>query len=159
MISNLVGELVEALLAKSQTVSFAESCTGGLLSSELAKLSGVSKIFQGSVVAYSNQVKAEVLGVSSKDLEQFGAVSEQVASQMAKGVATRLHAQWAVSITGIAGPTGGTPDKPVGLVCFGLYGPNIAKTKSENFTGTREEIQQKSAEFALKFLSEEVKSS
>ena len=104
-------------------------------------------------------MKAEVLGVSTKDLEQFGAVSEEVASQMAKGVATCLHAQWAVSITGIAGPTGGTPDKPVGLVCFGLYGPNIAKTASKNFTGTREEVQQMSAEFALKFLLDEAKGS
>lgn len=152
MTSNLVEDLVGALDQKNHRVAFAESCTGGLLSSWLTKRSGVSSVFQGSVVAYSNQVKAEVLGVGQKDLEQFGAVSEVVARQMAAGASRVLHSDWAVSITGIAGPNGGTPDKPVGLVCFGLFGPKVAVEATQNFSGSREEIQTQSAEFALQLL-------
>jgi nicotinamide-nucleotide amidase len=119
-LASVVGKL---LLGKKQTVSVAESCTGGTVGELLTQTPGSSGYFMGGVIAYDNRVKINLLGVKSADLTSHGAVSEVVAEQMALGVRERLGTDWGVSITGIAGPDGGTPDKPVGLVYIGIANP------------------------------------
>ncbi len=108
------------LVARNVTVAAAESCTGGLLSAKLAEVPGVSAVFLGSVVSYANEVKVAALGVDPQLLQQHGAVSEQVTAAMAQGACARLGARLGLSVSGIAGPGGGTPEKPVGTICFGL---------------------------------------
>jgi len=120
-LASVVGQM---LLALGQTLSVAESCTGGGLGQMLTDVAGSSSYFLGGVIAYDNSVKVSLLGVNSSDLAQLGAVSEEVSKQMASGVRSRLLTTWGVSITGIAGPDGGTDAKPVGLVYIGLAGPN-----------------------------------
>ena len=120
-LASVIGKLLQE---KGETLSVAESCTGGGLGSMLTSVSGSSAYFMGGVISYDNQVKISLLGVSSEDLAQVGAVSDTVAKQMAQGVRSRLGTTWALSITGIAGPGGGTESKPVGLVYIGLAGPN-----------------------------------
>lgn len=148
----LISKIVAKLVSRGETLSLAESCTGGLLSAQLASLSGVSKVYNGGVVSYANHVKSELLDVPEELIATFGAVSEQVALKMAEGARSRLRSNWAVSITGIAGPTGGSEAKPVGTVCFGVVGPSVAHTESSFFKGNRTEIQEKSALFALNAL-------
>ncbi|MCM0589054.1 MAG: competence/damage-inducible protein A [Gloeotrichia echinulata DVL01] len=120
-LASVVGQL---LRASGETLAVAESCTGGGLGQSLTEISGSSDYFWGGVISYDNSVKVRLLGVNPEDLDQFGAVSAIVAEQMALGVKTRLSTTWGLSITGIAGPTGGTDTKPVGLVYVGLAGPN-----------------------------------
>jgi len=120
-LASVVGQL---LLSSQETLSVAESCTGGGLGQMLTHIAGSSRYFLGGVISYDNQVKVSLLGVSSEDLSRFGAVSAAVAEQMASGARTRLATTWGVSITGIAGPDGGSAAKPVGLVYIGLAGPN-----------------------------------
>ena len=119
-IASIVGQL---LRAAGETLSVAESCTGGGLGEMLTAVPGSSDYFMGGVIAYNNRVKISLLGVNEEDLAQFGAVSATVARQMALGVKQRLETTWGLSITGIAGPGGGTETKPVGLVYIGLAGP------------------------------------
>lgn len=152
----LVEELARSLRDRGETVSFAESCTGGLLSSMVTAVAGVSDIYLGSIVAYSYPVKVSELGVTPAILSSMGAVSLPVARQMAVGVRDRLGSTWSVSITGIAGPGGGTPQKPVGTVCFGISGPGVEKVKQRLFGGDRRAIQEASAEFALGLLLSEL---
>ncbi len=111
---------VELLIQKGYTVSFAESCTGGLACARLVEVPSASKVLNASYVTYANQAKTRLLEVSEELLEARGAVSEQVAAQMALGVAKTNQAEVGVGITGIAGPTGGSDEKPVGTVCFGF---------------------------------------
>lgn len=120
-IASVVGQL---LREANQTVSVAESCTGGGVGSLLTAVAGSSEYFKGGVISYSNEVKVSLLGVSSSDLDKWGAVSKQVAQEMALGVRSRLATDWGVSITGIAGPGGGNESKPVGLVYMGLATPD-----------------------------------
>jgi PncC family amidohydrolase len=122
----LVQQVVQTLLSSQQTLSFAESCSGGLLSVQITELSGVSAVFMGSVVSYSNEAKVEILGVGLGSLQLQGAVSQIVAQEMAQGVRHRFHTDWGVSITGIAGPTGGSAEKPVGTVWIAVCGPLLA---------------------------------
>ncbi|BAY94206.1 MULTISPECIES: competence/damage-inducible protein A [unclassified Tolypothrix] len=119
-LASVVGKL---LLQSGETLSVAESCTGGGLGQMLTEISGSSEYFWGGVISYDNSVKVGLLGVNPDDLAKMGAVSATVAEQMAVGVKTRLSTTWGLSITGIAGPTGGTDNKPVGLVYVGLAGP------------------------------------
>ncbi len=112
---------VELLTRKGYTVSFAESCTGGLACARLVEVPSASGVLKASYVTYANEAKTRLLGVSESTLETYGAVSEPVAEQMAKGVAAANGAQIGVGITGIAGPTGGSEAKPVGTVCFGFW--------------------------------------
>jgi PncC family amidohydrolase len=140
-------------LKNQQKLGFAESCTGGLVSSWIAAQSGVSAFFQGSVVSYAGGVKVSVLGVKTKTIEAFGEVSTKVALEMARGARQKLNSDWAVSITGIAGPTGGTPDKPVGTVCFAVCGPNFEQSVQMKFKEKeRTMLQEESAQYALEFL-------
>ncbi|MBU7585374.1 MAG: competence/damage-inducible protein A [Nostoc sp. TH1S01] len=132
-LASVVGEL---LRSASETVSVAESCTGGGLGQMFTEVAGSSDYFWGGVISYDNSAKVRLLGVNPEDLEQFGAVSGIVAEQMAVGVKNRLATTWGLSITGIAGPGGGTQTKPVGLVYIGLAGPNNEVKSFEYRFGT-----------------------
>lgn len=148
-LASVVGEL---LRSSGGTLSVAESCTGGGLGQLLTEIPGSSDYFRGGVIAYDNSVKVRLLGVNSEDLENFGAVSFKVAEQMAVGVKNSLNTTWGLSITGIAGPTGGTDTKPVGLVYIGLAGLEDKVINYECRFGsmrTRSVIQYLSASTAL----------
>lgn len=131
-------ELVHSLLTTNgHTLATAESCTGGSIASRLTALSGASKYFKGGIVAYSNEVKECALGVQHSTLENHGAVSEETVRQMAEGARKRLNADYAIATSGIAGPTGGTPDKPVGTVWIAVAGPNGTETRLKKFGDDR----------------------
>ena len=157
MENRIAARAVETLKAAHLRAACAESCTGGLVAKLITDVSGSSEVFEGGVVSYSNDVKASVLGVSRETLAAHGAVSEETAREMALGAKERLGADVAVSTTGIAGPTGGTPDKPVGTVCFGVASGrgvhSVTKHFGENLS--RDEIRYSAAEFALGLLIEE----
>ena len=143
---------------KGLTLGFAESCTGGLLSSYFTELSGASKVFMGSVVSYDNSVKQKFLNVSTEALRTEGAVSKVVATQMAEGALKNLGVSFAVALTGIAGPTGGTPTKPVGTVFIALAGLDRAIQVYEyHFEGDRKTVQMKSCVAALQSLQKFIK--
>ena len=114
-------ELVQVLIDKNMTIASAESCTGGLFASHIVDVPDASKVLNASVVTYSNDAKEKYARVSHETLEKFGAVSEQVAGEMAEGIAKETGANVGVSFSGVAGPTGGTPEKPVGTVCVACY--------------------------------------
>ncbi|MGB0369441.1 MAG: CinA family nicotinamide mononucleotide deamidase-related protein, partial [Flavobacteriales bacterium] len=152
-IENVVGEL---LRQKKSTVSTAESCTGGLIAHKLTSVSGSSDYFLGSVVAYANEVKMESLGVESETLNQFGAVSEEVVIQMAEGVKQAMNTDYSIAISGVAGPTGGTDEKPVGTVWIAVSGPNETKTKKYQFGHNRKRNIEMSANTALNMLRKEL---
>ena len=130
-----------ALLAAGQTVATAESCTGGLVAKRLTDVSGSSAYFLGGVVAYADAVKVAALGVPVELLAAHGAVSEPVVRAMAEGARARLGADWGLATTGIAGPTGGTPDKPVGLVWMAVSGPGGTVSGEVRFPGSREQVR------------------
>lgn len=144
--------VIEKLRLRKQSVGFAESCTGGLLSATMSALPGVSDIYMGSIVSYSYQAKVDLLGVSWNVLKIEGAVSDRVARQMAQGLRNQLKCHWSVAITGIAGPTGGTPEKPVGTVWFGVAGPGFETTEKKLFSGSRTDVQQQSVDHAINML-------
>ncbi len=151
-LATVVGQL---LLLAGETLGVAESCTGGGLGQMLTNVAGSSKYFLGGVISYDNQVKVSLLRVSPEDIAQLGAVSATVAEQMAVGVQTRLSTTWGLSITGVAGPDGGTTTKPVGLVYIGLAGPNGEVQSHEHRFGQargRSGIRQGSACTALDHL-------
>ena len=150
----MLKQFIDVLRANKLTVSFAESCTGGRLSAVLTEVSGVSDIFLGSVVSYSNQAKQDLLGVRRDTLLEEGAVSESTARQMAQGARNKLKSEYSVSITGIAGPTGGSPEKPVGTVCFAVAGTNFVESRKMKFSGSRTKIQAHACDYALQFLTE-----
>lgn len=114
-------ELVKILIEKNMTIASAESCTGGLFASSIVDVADASKVLNASVVTYSNEAKTKYAKVSPDLIEKFGAVSEEVAMAMAEGIAKETNANVGVSFSGIAGPTGGTPEKPIGTVCIGIY--------------------------------------
>lgn len=149
---SLEEQVVLKLKEKNLQVSFAESCTGGLLSGRLVNVAGVSDVFGESYVTYANEAKHRILGVSQTSLKEFGAVSSQVAEEMARGAAHAAGSQCAVSVTGIAGPDGGTPEKPVGLVYIGCYVNGKMEVEKNCFWGNRAEVRAKSVEAALKLL-------
>ncbi|MCI8957087.1 MAG: CinA family protein [Eubacterium sp.] len=122
--------LVKILIEKGFTISFAESCTGGKMAGTVVDVADASKVLNASFVTYSNEAKMKYLNVQSDTLEKFGAVSEQTAKEMAEGVAKANQADIGVGITGIAGPGGGTDEKPVGTVCFGycIQGRTLTET-------------------------------
>jgi nicotinamide-nucleotide amidase len=119
-IDSLERAAVELLKSRSLTLAMAESCTGGLISKRITDISGASEVFLGSCVTYANEAKVKLLGVSEKTLSEHGAVSEQTAREMARGVRSVLGCDIGVSVTGVAGPMGGTPEKPVGTVFVGV---------------------------------------
>lgn len=150
--SRLAADLVAALESKGLTCATAESCTGGGVGSAITSVAGSSAVFLGGVVSYSNDVKADVLGVSRDSLARVGAVSSEVAAQMATGARRVIGSDLAVSLTGIAGPGGGSAEKPVGLVWFGLATPSGVSTQSRIFSGDRAAIRAAAVEHALGLL-------
>ena len=142
-------EIGKLLLEKKYTISCAESCTGGLLTDRLTNVPGSSAYVKGAVVAYSNEVKMNILHVKQETLNNFGSVSEETAREMAENVRKVLNTDIGVSITGLAGPGGGTPQKPVGLVYIGISGPNGDKVEQFNFNGPRTDVKEKVVEAAL----------
>jgi nicotinamide-nucleotide amidase len=150
----LTQALAKLCISNNITLSLAESCTGGLLSALITEAPGVSKWFYGSACVYSNAAKTAVLGVDAAVIEAEGAVSEAVAKAMASGAASRYQSTLALSITGIAGPLGGTTDKPVGTVCFALFDARTGQCESitQHFNSGRTYIRQAAALFALKWL-------
>lgn len=146
----LAAELGQALKAKGWVLATAESCTGGLLSAMITEIPGSSGWFDRGFVTYSNQAKMQMLGVSSETLEKFGAVSEETAREMVQGALTHSQAQIACSITGIAGPDGGTAQKPVGTVCFAwALNHQPAQPATFHFSGNRHSIRLQSVQAAL----------
>lgn len=150
MSDDIVDQVIDALKAKHMMLSVAESCTGGFLATLITRKAGASAIFERGFVTYSNAAKHECLGVPMDLIETHGAVSAQVAQAMAEGALKNSHADLSVSITGIAGPDGGSDEKPVGLVYFGyaLKGGSTGAVK-HNFTGTRHDIQNQAAVQAI----------
>jgi PncC family amidohydrolase len=154
MLEHKLIELVHQIksLAKGRFISTAESCTGGLVASYLTSIPGSSEYFTTGIVSYSNEIKMKLLNVNSKTLDKFGAVSEEVAKEMAMSSIKTANSDIAVSVTGIAGPSGRTKNKPVGMVCFGIATPKEVNSTTHYFSGTRSEIRQKSCEVALKLI-------
>jgi PncC family amidohydrolase len=137
---------------KTLKIATAESCTGGLLSHILTSVSGSSTYFLGGVVAYSNQIKEKMLGVQEHTFLRYGAVSAQCAQEMADGVRVKFRADIGLSTTGIAGPTGGTPEKPVGLVFIAISTAEVTKTFKYQFSGSREEVKKGTVTEVLSYL-------
>ncbi len=149
LISRAVGELGEWLCVSDNYLATAESCTGGLLSSTLTDVPGSSRWFAGSVVAYSNGVKSNLLGVDENLLEQHGAVSEPVVLAMAENVLKTVGADVSVAISGIAGPGGGSPDKPVGTVWMAWSWPGGSRAKLYTFGGDRSAVKEQAVMAAI----------
>jgi len=149
-------QIGERLSRRKETLASAESCSGGLIAHRITNVAGSSAYYQGGVVTYSNQAKCDLLGVKKDAILSEGAVSETVARQMAKGARGRFSADWGVGVTGIAGPGGGTPEKPVGLVYISLAGKNGTSVQRCMFNGSREEIKAQTAETALKMILEQL---
>jgi nicotinamide-nucleotide amidase len=148
-LEEVVGRL---LRQQGKTLAAAESCTGGLIGHRLTNIAGSSDYFQGGVVTYSNRAKMDLLGVPAGILEQHGGVSPETAAAMAEGVHRLFHADFGMAVTGIAGPTGGTPEKPVGLVYMGLATSSGVKTRRHQFPGDRDMVKTVTAETALDWL-------
>ena len=140
---------VELLMANGLTVTCAESCTGGMLSARLINVAGVSECYKCGFITYSNKAKRKLLGVKKGTLHKYGAVSAQTAEEMARGAALRFQSDVAVSVTGIAGPDGGTEEKPVGLVYIGCCVKGQVMVKECHFEGDRQEVRAQSVTEAL----------
>ncbi len=145
-------ELLDILRQQKQSVSVAESCTGGGLGQRITRLPGSSEVFRGGIIAYANEVKERELKVPSSVLAQHGAVSDNCARAMARGLRERFQTDWAISVTGIAGPGGGTPEKPVGLFFIGIAGPNGVDAFHYQANGNRAQIQEHATQRALEQL-------
>ena len=151
-------ELQDLLRKNHKTITCAESCTGGLIASMITEISGSSDVFNGSIVSYSNEIKMQELGVTSFHLEQFGAVSQEVVESMLDGVLVKFKADYAIAVSGIAGPNGGTKNKPVGTVVIGISSSNAyKKVVTYHFSGNRKAVQIQTAKTALQNLLNLVK--
>lgn len=154
-LETLVAKVGALLLTNGQRLTTAESCTGGWVAQCLTAVAGSSDWFERGFITYSNAAKQEMLGVSAATLKEHGAVSEATAAAMAEGALRHSHADWALAITGIAGPSGGSPEKPVGTVCFGWAGPEgRCNTETRVFHGNREQVRAQSVTFSLAGLLE-----
>lgn len=158
MVMDLEHIVVKRLRSMNRTLATAESCTGGLIAHRITNVSGASEVFLGGVVAYSNTLKVQLLGVSEASLAQFGAVSEQVAREMSRGICERTGSDLGIGVTGIAGPTGGTESKPVGLVYISVASCdlNVWNCIECRFSGSREEIKYQTSERALQLVLEAI---
>ncbi len=145
-------KIIEKLTLKAQTITFAESCTGGRIAAEFTAVSGASNVLRGSVVTYSNEIKHQWLGVSLETLETQGAVSRNCVGEMLDGVQELADSNYAIAVSGIAGPTGGTEYKPVGTVYIGIKTPFSKEIFHCRFHGDREQIQEQSVVFAVEQL-------
>jgi len=151
-------ELVSLLIDKGHTISFAESCTGGMAAASIVDVADASKVLNASFVTYANEAKIKYANVSGETLDKYGAVSEQTAGEMAEGAAKANNADVAVGISGIAGPTGGTEEKPVGTVCFGYYVAGKLFTETVHFGNLgRNNVRRKSVEHVTDVIINELK--
>ncbi|MGE4298774.1 MAG: CinA family protein [Desulfovibrionaceae bacterium] len=148
-LAQLAVRLGAACVARGILVAAAESCTGGLIAGALTGVSGSSAWFAGGVVAYANAVKQGLLAVDAAMLEQWGAVSEPVVEAMAVGVARAVGAQATVAVSGVAGPTGGTPEKPVGTVCMAWLAHGRVSTATHHFSGDRAAVRRQTVAAAI----------
>lgn len=148
----LAGTVIDILKSRGKTLSVAESCTGGMIGARLTAVPGASAVFTGGVVSYDDAVKQEQLGVPAEVLEHHGAVSEETARAMAAGAARVFRTSCAVAVTGVAGPSGGTPEKPVGTVWLAVLVDGATTAVRRTFPGSREEIRGRSAQTALDLL-------
>ena len=149
----MVKKLGQCLMAEGALLATAESCTGGWIAKSITDISGSSQWLDRGFVTYSNVSKSEMLGVNPNLIEKYGAVSEQVAMEMAAGTLKNSQAIYSVSVTGVAGPGGGTDQKPVGTVCFGWAKVNNSVyVETKTFDGNREEIRYQSVQYALQGL-------
>ncbi len=153
----LEGAVVQMLIENNLTIAVAESCTGGLFTSRLVNVTGVSQVLTEGIVTYSNESKINRLGVKPETLEQFGAVSHEVAIEMAEGIARTSGASIGISTTGVAGPDGGTDEKPVGLVYVGLHMAGETKYKKLSLIGDRDRIRTRTVATLLEWLRTELK--
>lgn len=153
----LAREVIASLKERGETLATAESCTGGLIAETLTRIPGASDVFLGSVIAYADEIKTNLLGVPKRTMARHGAVSEEVAFAMARGAQKQLRATWALSVTGISGPGGGSATKPVGTTCFGLATPHsvLAKRIQMRDQG-RQSNREQSARLALQMLLKEL---
>ena len=149
-------EVVKMLKAAKMTVTTVESCTGGLLSGTLVDVAGVSDVFNQAFVTYANEAKHSLVGVNQETLDSYGAVSEETAREMAEGGAKAAKADACLSVTGIAGPDGGTAEKPVGLVYIGCHVNGNTIVERNIFSGTRREVREQSVLAALKLLKKQL---
>ena len=147
----------EFLCSKSLTISTAESCTGGMVASKLIGYPGISEVFKEGAITYSNEAKIKRLGVNKETLENFGAVSYETAVEMAQGIAREACTDIGISTTGIAGPGGGTNEKPVGLVYIAIKIKNKTVVKKFMFDGNREHVRYKATISALEMINKEIK--
>ena len=148
-------QVVNKLIDRGFHISFAESCTGGLCCGTLVNVSNASKVLDMSFVTYANEAKVELINVNPETIENYGVVSEQVAGEMCIGVAEKAHSEVGVGITGVAGPTGGTAKKPVGMVYFGFYVLGNVTTRTMQFGNIgRNEVRAKSVDFVFNTLAE-----
>lgn len=161
LVLNLARTLGAALKARKLSLVLAESCTGGMVAQYVTAIAGSSAWFDRAYISYSNAAKQDMLGVNTATLQASGAVSEEVAAEMAMGALTNSQAQISCSISGIAGPDGGTPSKPVGTVCFGFSHKlqagkaardMVTKTQTRHFSGNRDAIRRQAATHALETL-------
>ncbi len=153
---NIENVVCELLIERKMKLATSESCTGGLIAQKITSVPGASECFDCGVVTYSNEQKQKLLKVSADTLEKFGAVSEQTALQMCEGVRELADADLGISVTGIAGPGGGTPDKPVGTVWIGLCGRNVHKAQKFLFGGDRNQVRESTAVAALEMVKEAI---
>ena len=153
MMSDQAAELAQVVLAQHLVLACAESCTGGMVSAAITDLAGSSAWFDRGYITYSNAAKEQDLGVPTETLQQHGAVSEPTAQAMAVGALNASAADFAIATTGIAGPTGATPGKPVGTVCFGFAQRTeqgvVAHTYTEHFSGDRHAVREAATRYAL----------
>ena len=156
-LQTLATDVINRARAHSIHLSTVESCTGGLITATLTDISGASDCVLGGIVSYANDLKINLAGVSQTTLEDFGAVSEETALEMAKGGQLATHANITVAVTGIAGPSGGSAEKPVGLVWFGISSDHSLHAAQHFFKGTRAEIRTQAVEHALKLILSELK--
>ena len=149
MINEKSKEVVKLLIDRNLKITSAESCTGGLFATNITSVSGSSKCFEGSFITYSNDVKYKLINVKMSTLEKYGAVSEECVLEMAENSRKIMNSDISISISGIAGPNGGSFEKPVGLVWICISSQNYIASYKNIFSGNRDEIRYKSVDFAL----------
>ena len=150
-------EVVELLIQRGLKVTSAESCTGGLFAAHITSVSGSSECFEGSFVTYSNEIKHRMINVREETLEKYGAVSEECILEMAENSRKIMKSDIAIAISGIAGPSGGTDDKPVGLVWICLAAEGYIKAYKNIFSGDRQEVREQSVMFSLNLIENFIK--
>jgi len=153
----LTEKIIETLTERGESITFAESCTGGRIAAVFTTIPGASNVLNGSCITYSNEIKHRWLGVELSTLEDFGAVSKACVSQMLDGIQKMARSDYAIAVSGIAGPTGGTELKPVGTVYIGILSPENKRIFHCHFKGGREEIQEQSTQFAIEKLARTLK--